>query len=274
MKQLSDRPSRPLFNASSALTPNGDVMRGDALTLLQSLPDGCTPLVFFDPQHRGVLDKLQYGCEGARQKGRFALPAMTADYIDQCCRGAARVLRPSGYLLLWIDTFHLCEGDHRRIADVLKCVDLIAWDSLRPGMGYRTRRRGDYLLVLQKEPLRARDTWHGHGITSRWPEKVDRKIHPHAKPAGLIARLIGAITAPGDLVVDPAAGSFVVMHIANQMGRRFAGCDIACQPAEPPVGLDTTMAFHAAPRGVNSCAPDEDACAVSGDGLNTRRAAL
>jgi hypothetical protein len=26
-------------------------LRGDALTLLRSLPDGCTPLVFFDP-HR------------------------------------------------------------------------------------------------------------------------------------------------------------------------------------------------------------------------------
>ena len=99
-------------------------------------------------------------------------------------------------------------------------------------MGYRTRRRGDYLLVLQKPPLRAKGTWHDHSIPSRWPEKVDRKIHPHAKPAGLIAKLIGAVTAPGDLVVDPAAGSFVVMRVANEMGRRFVGCDIACQPAQ------------------------------------------
>ena len=221
---------------------------GDALTLLRSLPGGCTPLVFFDPQHRGVLDKLQYGNEGARQKGRFTLPAMTTGYIDQCCREAARVLAPSGYLLHWTDTFHLCEGDHRRVADVLKCVDLIAWDNLRAGMGYRTRRRGDYLLVLQKEPLRAKATWRDRGIPSRWPEKVDRKTHPHAKPAGLIARLIGAITNPGDLVVDPAAGSFVVMHVANSLGRNFAGCDIACQPAHPPIGLGTMTAFHGAPQ--------------------------
>jgi hypothetical protein len=34
--------------------------RGDALVLLQSLSDGCTPLVFFDPQHRAVLDKLKF----------------------------------------------------------------------------------------------------------------------------------------------------------------------------------------------------------------------
>jgi site-specific DNA-methyltransferase (adenine-specific) len=234
----------------SALIHGGGVnaLQGDALALLRSLPDGCARLTFFDPQHRDTLDRLGYGNEGVRQKGRLALPAMTAAYIDQCCREGARVLKPSAYFMLWADTYNLCEGGHRRIADALKCVDLIAWDSLRAGMGYRTRRRGDYLLVLQKEPLRAKGTWNDHGIPSRWPEKVDRKTHPHAKPAGLIARLIGATTAPGDLVVDPAAGSFIVMHVANSMGRRFAGCDIACRPTHPPISLDTTTAFHGVPR--------------------------
>jgi site-specific DNA-methyltransferase (adenine-specific) len=211
---------------------------GDALTLLRSLFDACTPLVFFDPQYRGVLDKLQYGNEGARQKGRFELPAMTGDYIDACCREAARVLAPSGYLLRWTDTFHLCEGDHQRVDDVLKCVDLIAWDSLRIGNGYRTRRRGDYLLVLQKPPLAAKKTWRDHGIPNRWPEKVDRKIHPHTKPLGLITRLIGAVTKPGDLVVDPAAGSFGVMHAAIQLGRNFIGVDIAYAARRTHAGGD------------------------------------
>jgi site-specific DNA-methyltransferase (adenine-specific) len=210
----------------TAFTMVNVAQRGDALVLLQSLPDACTPLVFFDPQYRGVLDMLQYGNEGARQKGRFALPAMTGGYIDQCCREAARVLAPSAYLLRWSDTFHLCEGDHLRIADVLKCVDLIAWDNLHQGNGYRTRRRGDYLLVLQKPPLRAKATWRDRGIPSRWAEKVDRKLHPHIKPIGLIARLIAATTQSGDLVVDPAAGSFVVMHAARQLGRSFIGCDL------------------------------------------------
>ena len=97
-------------------------------------------------------------------------------------------------------------------------------------MGKRTRRRGDYLLILQKPPITP-STWHDHGIPSRWAEKVDRRIHPHAKPAGLIRRLIAAVTEPGDLVVDPAAGSFVVMHVAHEIGRRFIGCDIACGDA-------------------------------------------
>jgi site-specific DNA-methyltransferase (adenine-specific) len=210
-------------------------LREDALTLLRSLPASCSPLVFFDPQHRSVLDKQKYGNEGARQKARCALPQMGDGYIDQCCREITRVLRPSGYLMLWTDTFRLCQGYHLRVADILPCVDLIAWDNSRPGNGHRSRRRGDYLVVLQKPPLRAKATWRDRGIPSRWPEKIDlgvypRKLYPHAKPINLITRLISAVTHSGDLVVDPAAGSFVVMHAAHALGREFIGCDIAYRP--------------------------------------------
>ena len=69
-------------------------------------------------------------------------------------------------------------------------------------------------------------------IPDRWPEKVDRKLHPHIKPIGLISALIEAITSPGELVVDPAAGSFVVMHAAMELGREFIGCDIAVPPVQ------------------------------------------
>jgi site-specific DNA-methyltransferase (adenine-specific) len=204
-------------------------LQGDALGLLLSLSAGCTPLVFFDPQYRGVLDKLDYGDEGARQTKRAKLPAMSSDYINACCRAAACVLR-SSVLMLWADTFNICQAHHLRIADVLPCVDLIAWDNQRIGNGYRSRRRGSYLLVLQKPPIVAKKTWTDHGIPDRWPEKISRSLHAHIKPIGLIKRLIGAVTRPGDLVVDPAAGSFVVMHAARALGRDFVGCDLVYRP--------------------------------------------
>jgi site-specific DNA-methyltransferase (adenine-specific) len=215
--------------------------RGDALELLESLPAACAALAFFDPQHRGVLDKLAFGNEGARQRERSRLPAMSRDYIDTCCREIARVLCRSGYLMLWADTFNLCQAHHLRIADVLPVVDLIAWDNLRPGMGKRSRRRGDYLLVLQRPLVTKRkrrlvtpaSNWRDHGIPSRWVEKVDRRIHPHAKPIGLIERLIAAVTLPSNLVIDPAAGGFGVLHAALRLGREFIGCDIAFNGGAP-----------------------------------------
>jgi site-specific DNA-methyltransferase (adenine-specific) len=216
---------QPTVAPSAMPAARNVVQRGDALELLRGLPDACAALAFFDPQHRGVLDKLAFGNEGARQRERCKLPAMSENYIDACCREIARVLVPSGYCMRWMDTFGIGEGHHLRV-DCLKRVDLIAWDNERPGMGKRTRRCGDYLWVLQRPPVIA-SNWRDHGIRNRWREKVDRKIHPHAKPIGLIERLITAVTLPGDLVIDPAAGSFNVLTAARSVGREFIGCDAA-----------------------------------------------
>jgi site-specific DNA-methyltransferase (adenine-specific) len=221
----------PTHDTERHLPARNVAQRGDALALLQSLPANCPPLVFFDPQHRAIMDMKRYGNEGERQRERCKLPAMSEDYIDACCIESARVLKPSGYLMLWMDKFCLVEAHHQRIPrKVLERVDLIAWDNLRLGQGDRARNRGDYLLVLQKPPKKARATWRDRGIPCRWVEKIDlavypRKLYPHAKPVGLIERLIAAVTLPGDLVIDPAAGSFVVMHAALRLGREFIGCD-------------------------------------------------
>jgi len=69
---------------------------GDARTRLRSLSDGISAAAFFDPQHRSTLDRLRYGNEGARQKLRCALSAMSDSYIEQCCRDIARVFARDG----------------------------------------------------------------------------------------------------------------------------------------------------------------------------------
>ena len=46
--------------------------------------------------------------------------------------------------------------------------------------------------------------------------------------------MIGAVTKPGDLVVDTAAGGFVVLRAATALGRKFIGCDIAHHKEDQP----------------------------------------
>jgi DNA modification methylase len=62
---------------------------------------------------------------------------------------------------------------------------------------------------------------------TRRRKKSTAHFTPHQADRGLIRKLIGAVTRPGDLVVDPSAGSFVIMHAAHQLGRDFVGCDLA-----------------------------------------------
>lgn len=93
-------------------------------------------------------------------------------------------------------------------------------------MGYRTRRRAEYCIVLQKNPQRAKGVWKSHDIPDVVLERSSQAPHPHAKPVGLQGRLIDAVSNEGDFVVDPAAGSFSVLDAAGKTGRRFLGCDI------------------------------------------------
>ena len=138
------------------------------------------------------------------------------------------ILTPSGHLFLWIDKFHLCQNFRSWLVGTeLEVVDLIVWNKQRLGMGYRTRRVSEYLVVIQKLPRKAKGIWRLHNIRDVWDEKViDKNGHTHAKPIGLQASLIEAVSNKGDSIIDPAAGSFSVLKAANKVGRNFLGCDI------------------------------------------------
>lgn len=101
------------------------------------------------------MDKMNYGNEGARQKGRADLEQMPDEVIINFIQEINRTLAPSGHLFLWIDKFHLVEGVKPWFKDTfLEPVDMITWDKGKIGMGYRTRRKSEYLVVVQKTQRR------------------------------------------------------------------------------------------------------------------------
>ena len=200
----------------------------DGLQLLEQIPDTSIPAAFFDPQYRGLLDRMDYGNEGKeRGQGRVSLRQMDANTIRAFINNIDRVLLPSGHLFLWLDKFHVCEGFKQWLkGSQLAIVDLITWDKGQFGMGYRTRRQCEYLIVLQKLPRRAKGVWQVHNLPDVWQERVASQGRIHPKPVGLQARLIEAVTNEGDIVIDPAAGSFSVFAACKQTQRTFLGCDI------------------------------------------------
>ena len=200
----------------------------DGRKFLALLPTASIPVAFLDPQYRGVLDKLAYGNEGQRRgMRRSALEQMDAQTIGDFIGGIDRALVPSGHLFLWVDKFHLCEGVRPWLDGTeLETVDLVTWDKATFGMGYRTRRRAEYCVVLQKHPRKAKGVWRVRNIPDVVQEKASQREHPHAKPVDLQGRLMAAVSDVGDLVIDPAAGSFSVLEAARIQQRTFLGCDL------------------------------------------------
>lgn len=200
----------------------------NGLELLEQFEDNSIKVIFFDPQYRGILDKMSYGNEGiSRGKNRSELPQMTDEIIENFIKNIERVLLPNGYLFLWVDKFHLVDGIKKWFLNtpLLCTVDMITWDKKKIGMGYRSRRRSEYLVVIQKEPKKAKTTWILHDIPDVWEEKVVKK-HTHSKPIELQKKLILATTFENDLICDPASGGYSVFEACKEVNRNFIGCDI------------------------------------------------
>jgi site-specific DNA-methyltransferase (cytosine-N4-specific) len=60
-------------------------------------------------------------------------------------------------------------------------------------------------------------------------------VHPARYPASLPELFIRMLTDPGDLVIDPFAGSCVTGEVAERLGRRWVCCEVLGEYAQGAV---------------------------------------
>ena len=56
--------------------------------------------------------------------------------------------------------------------------------------------------------------------------------HPCQMPEAVLERIIRVASNPGDLVLDPFAGSGTTLAVAKKLGRRFLGCELSEEYAD------------------------------------------
>ena len=113
-----------------------------------------------------------------------------------------------------IDAVRIPYGAH-----TLKYPDHPQADSSQYGKGAKTER-DDWtphpLGAKAKDVIEIPTTCNGMG---------EKTPHPTQKPEELLRKLILASSNPGDLVLDPFSGSGTTPVVAEQLGRRWLGCD-------------------------------------------------
>ena len=87
----------------------------------------------------------------------------------------------------------------------------------------------EYALVLYRDKL-PKFRNNGQMIFNWfWWEKDGKeipKIHPTQKPVAVLKKLISIYTDPGDVVIDPCAGSGATLRAAYELGRNSYGFEI------------------------------------------------
>lgn len=122
-------------------------------------------------------------------------------------------------LAMWGDRPALVFGSPRMPDPPIAVADRLVWDKKRPGMnGGPWRYRHESIYVTAGFERRSNDSV---SILTAWPDQAD---HIHAKPVGLMERLIDC--APPGVIADPFAGSGSTIVAATRLGRRVVAVEI------------------------------------------------
>lgn len=226
------------------------LVRGDSLEFLRSLKENSIDCIWTDPPYllsndgvtciAGKMVKVNKG-EWDRSAGVELDHDFNLTWLNECYR----VLKPAG--TVWVSGTH-----HVYLSVGLAMMQLgfrilndIVWEKPNPppNLGCRCFTHSTEIILWAtkaKKNSKAKYTFNyaqmrkengNKQMKSVWTfpapgktEKLHGK-HPTQKPLELILRCLRASTKPGDLVLDPFAGSSTTGVAALQLGRRFVGCE-------------------------------------------------
>ncbi len=198
----------------------------DAVDWLGTLADASVGLAITDPayesleKHRAVGTTTRLKHSRASNNDWFRIfpnarfPALLAELY--------RVLERNSHLYLFCDQETLFVVKPLAEAAGFKFWKALIWDKEQIGMGYHYRSRHELILFFEKGKRKLADLSVADVI--RHPRV--RGGYPAEKPVAVSELLVRQSSSPGDLVIDPFAGSGSVGVAATRLGRHFLGADI------------------------------------------------
>ncbi|MFM5950495.1 MAG: site-specific DNA-methyltransferase [Novosphingobium sp.] len=265
--------------------PLGQILDGDCVEAMRSLPTDSVDMIFADPPYN-----LQLGGDLSRPDGSH-VDAVT-DHWDQFDSFAAydkfsrewltearRVLKPNGSIWV-IGSYHNIFRLGAMMQDMgFWILNDVVWRKANPmpnfkgtrftnahetliwcSMGEKAKYTFNYrLMKTLNDELQMRSDWVLPICSGQERlKKGGTKVHPTQKPEALLYRVMLATTNKGDVVLDPFFGTGTTGAVAKRLGREWIGCEresiyreAALERIELALPLDesalTTMQSHKAP---------------------------
>ncbi len=242
--------------------PHGSLYQGDSLAWLKTLPDASVNLVFADPPYNlGKADwdtfesqavYVDWCLEWIREVSRILTPAGTF-YIcgfseilaDIKCHAAPHFKGCRWLVWHYKNKANLGNDwgrSHESIVHFRKTMTVrLNMDDIRIPYGAHTLKYPSHpqaeTSVYGGGSAGLRDNWTPNPKGAKPKDVFDipttcngmgeKTPHPTQKPEELLRKIVLASSQEGDLVVDPFSGSGTTLVVAEQLKRRWLGCDLS-----------------------------------------------
>lgn len=208
--------------------------RGDCLSVLEDLPDGCVGGVITDPPFSsGARTDAGKSLRGGMLRGaKWEKDWFSHD--NMATHGFLFLMR-----LLGVELLRVCKVggnghffiDWRMYPNLYGALEssgwivknLVVWDKGHFGMGQNYRNQHELIIYAEKGGCTFPSSNTGNVIKDG---RVKGENHPTEKPTQLIRKIIKASLEPSITVLDPFMGSGSTGVSAVQEGRKFLGIEI------------------------------------------------
>ncbi len=234
--------------------PLDEIVVGDCVETLLSLPEQSVDLVFADPPYnlqlesslsrpdQSVVDAVDDDWD------KFASFADYDAFTRKWLSATRRVMKRDATIFV-IGSYH----NIFRVGSIMQDLGFwilndVVWRKANPMPNFRGRRftnahetmiwaarsadaKGytfNYeALKAGNEDCQVRSDWFLPICTGgeRLKDANGRKVHPTQKPEALLGRVIMSTSNPGDVVLDPFFGSGTTGAVAKRLGRSFIGAE-------------------------------------------------
>jgi modification methylase len=232
--------------------PLNQILHGDCVEVLKSLPENSVDCVFADPPYnlqlrndlyRPDMSKVDAVNDGWDQFENFN---EYDDFTREWLHASQRVLKDTGTIWV-IGSYH----NIFRVGSIMQDLGFwflndVLWikDNPMPNFrGVRFTNAHETMIWAQKkkgakytfnhhsmkalnDDLQMRSDWHIPLATGRQRLKLNgTKAHSTQKPEGLLYRVIMASSNVGDVILDPFFGSGTTGAVAKKLGRNWIGIE-------------------------------------------------
>jgi DNA modification methylase len=198
------------MNASTINT----IIHGDCTQILPSLATGSVDFVLTD---------LPYVNRYASSDGR-TIPSGNFAWLKPAFAELGRVLKPDAFCVCFYGWAHIAKLSAAfRDAGFRPVGHFVFPKRWTSGTRFVRYQHEVAYLLAKGEP---KEPAHPIGDVIDWADYTGNKLHPSQKPVTILLPLLEAFTQPGNVVLDPFAGSGSTLQAAQMLGRSYIGIEL------------------------------------------------